>query len=76
MAWTASDDDVHFELEIKPRENVAIRVLFKALERDEPWNENAWFKVRTGLRRYLSEARDNYFIKHRIPFVSRFTRIN
>jgi len=74
--WVASNEDVHFELEIQPREAVTIRVLFQNPERDEPWTENASYKIKTGLRRFLSEARDNYVIKHRLPFLSRFARIN
>lgn len=74
--WNASDGDVHFELEIGSRENVVLQVLFQNSDRDYAWSENTWYRVKTGLRRYLSEARDNYVIKHRLPFVSRFARIN
>jgi hypothetical protein len=74
--WSASDEDVHFDLEVQARKSVTIRLVFKNFDRDEPWDENAYYKFTTGLRRFLSEARDNYVIKHRLPFVSRFARIN
>jgi hypothetical protein len=74
IAWNLSEDHVAFEIELNSGESRAISIKFHELSGNGQYRENASYKVKTLMRRYLSEARDNYVVpaKARLAgFVSR-----
>jgi len=50
------------EIELNPGESRTVGIRFRDLSGNGQYRENAGYKVKTWLRRYLSEARDNYFM--------------
>jgi hypothetical protein len=74
IAWLFSKGHVIFEIELNPGENRTVSIKFRDLSGNGQYRENAGYKVKTLLRRYLSETRDNYLstTKSRLAgFVSR-----
>ncbi len=62
IAWHFSDDRIALEIELNPGESRTVGIRFRDLSGNGQYRENAGYKVKTWLRRYLSEARDNYFM--------------
>jgi hypothetical protein len=62
IAWHFSKGHVIFEIELNPGENRTVNIKFHDLSGNGQYRENAGYKVKTLLRRHLSEARDNYFV--------------
>ena len=62
IAWHFSDDRIALEIELNPGESRTISIKFHELSGNGQYRENADYKVKTWFRRYLSEARDNYFM--------------
>ena len=62
IVWNPSESHVAFEIELNPGESRTIRIKFHDLSGNGQYRENASYKVKTLLRRYLSEARDNYVV--------------
>jgi hypothetical protein len=61
-AWNLSEGYVVFEIELNPGESRTISIKFHELSGNGQYTENASYKVKTLVRRYLSEARDNYVV--------------
>jgi hypothetical protein len=72
ITWRPSGGCVHCEIDIDPGTTALLRVEFDdrvtVSERPAPLSE----KVKTSLRRYLSEARDNYVVPNRIRLAGLF----
>ena len=68
LEWSFSEGYVHFEFELEPDQKVIIGARFHNFSGNSDGRENLSYRVRTRLRRYLSEVRDNYIIKHNLPF--------
>jgi hypothetical protein len=66
LTWSFSDGCVRFELELERDQQATIRVQFRGLIGSSDGNENLSYRVRTRLRRYLSEVRDNYIVKNKL----------
>ena len=62
IAWHFSKGRIAFEIELNPGESRTVSIKFHDLGENGQYRENAGYKVKTLLRRYLSEARDNYFV--------------
>jgi len=62
IAWNFSKGRIAFEIELNPGESRTVSIKFHDLGENGQYRENAGYKVKTLLRRYLSEARDNYFV--------------
>ena len=62
ISWKGSDDRIQFEVEVKAGEDITIRLHFHELGEVKS-AENLNYRVRTTLRRYLCELRDNYLHK-------------
>jgi hypothetical protein len=62
VAWHFSKGHVVFEIELNPGENRTVSIKFHDVSGNGQYRENAGYKVKTLLRRHLSEARDNYFL--------------
>ena len=76
LNWSAYDGYVHFRLETEDGQGITVRVMYYTDGPIEPCHESLLSRIKTATRRYLSEGRDNFIIKYRLPLVSRFTRIN
>ena len=62
IAWHFSKGRIAFEIELNPGESRTVSIKFHDLSGNGQYRENAGYKVKTLLRRHLSEARDNYFV--------------
>jgi hypothetical protein len=62
IAWNFSEGRIAFEIELQPGESSTVSVEFHDLSGNGQYRENVGYKVKTLLRRYLSEARDNYVV--------------
>jgi hypothetical protein len=61
IAWHFSDDRIALEIELNPGDSRTVGIRFHDVSGNGQYRENAGYKVKTWFRRYLSEARDNYF---------------
>jgi hypothetical protein len=68
LEWNFSEGYVRFEFDLEPDQAVIIGVRFHDLIGKSDGKENLSYRVRARLRRYLSEVRDNYIVKHNLPF--------
>ena len=68
LEWTFFEGYVRFEFELEAGQVVIIGVRFHDLIGQSDGKENLSYRVRTRLRRYLSEIRDNYFVKNNLHF--------
>jgi hypothetical protein len=64
LGWSFSDGYVRFELELEGDQETIIRIQFHGLTGNSVGKENLGYRVKTRLRRYLSEVRDNYIVKN------------
>jgi hypothetical protein len=62
VPWNFSGDHIEFEVDLPPGESMLLRLLFKAAEGVAHGRHNLAHSAKTLLRRYLSEARDNYLM--------------
>jgi hypothetical protein len=60
LPWDFADNHLKFRLKLGPRETTLVTLRFKAGEHAARGHQNFIHSARTMLRRYLSEARDNY----------------
>jgi hypothetical protein len=60
LSWNSAGDYIEFELELGSGEGTLLTLCFKAAEDIAYSSQNLIYAVKTMLRRYLSEARDNY----------------
>jgi hypothetical protein len=63
---------VHFELELERDQQATIRIQFRGLIGGSDGKENLSYRVKTRLRRYLSEVRDNYIVKNKLQLLRLF----
>jgi hypothetical protein len=68
LEWSFSEGYVRFEFELEPDQTVIIGTRFHDLIGNSDGKENLSYRLRTRLRRYLSEVRDNYIVKHNLLF--------
>ncbi len=62
IAWNFFEGRIVFEIELNPGDSRTVGIRFRDLSGNGQYRENAGYKVKTLLRRYLSEARDNYLM--------------
>jgi hypothetical protein len=62
IAWHFSKGRIAFEIELNPGESRTVSIKFHDLSGNGHYRESAGYKVKTLLRRHLSEARANYFV--------------
>ncbi len=60
LSWESRGDHIEFKLELSPGETSLLTLRFKAAEDVARRQQNFVDSTKTMLRRYLSEARDNY----------------
>jgi hypothetical protein len=62
IAWHFSEGRIAFEVELNPGESRTVGITFHDFSGNGQYRENVGYRVKTLLRRYLSEARDNYVV--------------
>jgi hypothetical protein len=70
VSWHSAGEFVEFKVGLAPGESTLLALRFKIAEGAARSSQNVMYAVKTMLRRYLSEARDNYFM----PTKSRLAR--
>jgi hypothetical protein len=68
IAWKPVNGRIDFEIELNPGENQLIKIRFHDLAEKGCNGDNLPYRLKTMLRRYLCEVRDNYIV----PMRSRF----
>jgi hypothetical protein len=62
LSWDSAGDSIQFKVELGPGEATVVTLRFKAAENVAHRDRNFVRSTKTMLRRYLSEARDNYVV--------------
>ena len=70
IAWNSVEGGIRFEIQLNPGEHRTIELRFHGLNGDVRSAESLSYKVKTMVRRYLSEFRDNYIVKHKLRFTA------
>jgi hypothetical protein len=65
IPWTFSEGRIGFEIELSTAESTTVSVTFHDYPGTVQCQENIGYKLKTMLRRYLSEVRDNYVVTRR-----------
>ena len=65
IPWKFSDGRIGFEIELSPAESTTVSVTFRDYPGIVRCQDNIGYKLKTMLRRYLSEVRDNYVVTRR-----------
>jgi hypothetical protein len=60
LLWESNGGYIEFKLEVRPGESALITLRFRSAEDVVHGHNNLAYSAKTMLRRYLSEARDNY----------------
>jgi hypothetical protein len=60
VSWHSAGEFIEFKVHLAPGESSLLALRFKAAEGAARSSQNVTYAVKTMLRRYLSEARDNY----------------
>ena len=68
ITWRQIDGRIDFEIELNPGENQVIKIKFHDLTGKERNGDSLPYKLKTMLRRYLCEMRDNYVVPLRYRF--------
>jgi hypothetical protein len=68
IAWRQVNGRINFEIELNPGENRVIKIKFHDLVGREANGDNLPYRLKTMLRRYLCEVRDNYVVPMRCRF--------
>jgi hypothetical protein len=68
IAWREANGRIDFEIELNPGENRVIKIKFHDLAGKERNGDNLTYRLKTMLRRYLCEVRDNYVVPIRCRF--------
>ncbi|HEY4270916.1 MAG TPA: hypothetical protein VGM65_02850 [Candidatus Udaeobacter sp.] len=70
ITWRRSNGRIDFEIELNPGENQVIKIKFHDLAGKERKGDNLPYRLKTMLRRYLCEMRDNYLATAKARMVS------
>jgi hypothetical protein len=62
VSWNSAGDHIAFKVELAPRENISVTLFFRSAENLPQSRQNLAQTAKIMLRRYLSEARDNYLM--------------
>jgi hypothetical protein len=68
IAWKPVNGRIDFEIELNPGENQVIKIRFHDLAGKTCNGDNLPYRLKTMLRRYLCEVRDNYVTPMRFRF--------
>jgi hypothetical protein len=68
IGWRQANGRIDFEIELNPGEHQVIKIKFHDLVKKERNGDNLPYRLKTMLRRYLCEMRDNYLAPLRCRF--------
>ena len=68
ITWRQTNGRIDFEIELNPGENQVIKIKFHDLTGKERNGDSLPYRLKTMLRRYLCEMRDNYVVPLRYRF--------
>ena len=68
IVWRQTNRRIDFEIELNPGENRVIKIKFHDLPEKGRNGDNLPYRLKTMLRRYLCEVRDNYVVPMRCKF--------
>ena len=68
IAWNSVKGHINFEIDLSPRESRMVGIRFHELAGDGVNGDNLPYRLKTMLRRYLCEVRDNYVTPMRFRF--------
>ena len=68
ITWQQTNGRVDFEIDLNPGENQVIKIKFHDLTGKERTGDSLSYRLKTMLRRYLCEMRDNYVVPLRYRF--------
>jgi hypothetical protein len=68
ITWRQTKGRIDFEIELNPGENQVIKIKFHDLTGKERNGDSLPYRLKTMLRRYLCEMRDNYVVPLRYRF--------
>jgi hypothetical protein len=71
LSWNFSDDRVQFEIDLDPGQKTTIHLDFHELSGFARREKSVPYQVRTMLRRYACELRDNYVVTEKVPVPAR-----
>jgi hypothetical protein len=74
IAWESSEGHVDFEIEVNPGQSRTVSIRFHDLSGNGRYRENAGYKVKAMLRRYLCEMRDNYITTTKLRLADLMSR--
>jgi hypothetical protein len=63
IGWTVAEDHIAFEVELGPGESEIVGITFVELPESSFQEVSLRYKAKVMARRYLSELRDNYFVR-------------
>jgi hypothetical protein len=66
IGWNSGEGQITFDIHLNPGESTAVRIKFHDLRAHEKSRESLSYQVKTTLRRYLCEIRDNYVTPARL----------
>jgi hypothetical protein len=70
VPWNSAGDYIAFKVDLAPGESTLLRLLFKPAEDVAQAHQNLGHSAKILLRRYLSEARDNYLMPAKARMVT------
>ena len=70
VPWNSAGDHIEFKVDLAPGESTSLRLLFKPAEDLAQARQNLAHSAKIVLRRYLSEARDNYLMPAKARMVT------
>jgi hypothetical protein len=68
ITWQQTNGRVDFEIDLNPGENQVVKIKFHDLTGKERNGDSLPYRLKTMLRRYLCEMRDNYIVPLRYRF--------
>jgi hypothetical protein len=73
LQWDATGGHIEFKVDLESGKSTLVKLCFKATQDETRSHQSLAYAVKTMVRRYLSEARDNYLMpaKARMPGFSR-----
>src|SRR5207248_11425227 len=66
IAWSSVNGHVNFETDLSPGESTLVAIKYQPLAVDGRNGDNLPYRLKTMLRRYLCEVRDNYVTTARL----------
>jgi hypothetical protein len=74
VVWNSVNGHINFEIDLSPHESKMVGIRFHELAGDGVNGDNLPYRLKTMLRRYLCEVRDNYVTTARLRLAGLVSR--